>query len=255
MNSNLENASRSPDGVLELEDYLERFQNYQPWINFFTVVSALCIFFATHWVLSAINRSIAHLDGNPEIYLLPQPAMWWGCAGVLGFIFGFELTLQVWTAFHDSAVVNLYNSWIAEQPKSYKSRNVYVDTWKLFRRLALFIALPVALFTVLNLPSHASIGPQEIHECGYAFSGCETLAYSTARRMTAIRGFRTRNGDLTARAGVVVDFEDGRRWSSANWGDFKSSVDPALIDLLLRKTNLPIENADTEKDIPPQVSK
>jgi hypothetical protein len=73
--------------------------------------------------------------------------------------------------------------------------------------------------------------------------------------MTAIRGFRTTNGELKRRAGILIDFSDGRRWSSAEWGDFKSSIDPALVELLLRKTNLPIGNADTEQDIPPLAAK
>ena len=48
-----------------------------------------------------------------------------------------------------------------------------------------------------------------------------------------------------------LDFEDGRRWSSAKIGDFKPTVDPALADFLVKKTRLPLNHAETEADIQP----
>jgi len=67
--------------------------------------------------------------------------------------------------------------------------------------------------------------------------------------MTQIDGYRDRNGNLDQRAGIVVEFKDGHRWSSAEWGDFRKSVDPALIELLKAKTGLQLEYATTEADI------
>lgn len=68
--------------------------------------------------------------------------------------------------------------------------------------------------------------------------------------MTEIEGFRDRDGKLNRRAGIVVDFADGRRWSSAGTGDFHDGVDPALVAFLRKRIRLPLEQAQTEVDIP-----
>jgi len=116
--------------------------------------------------------------------------------------------------------------------------------------MALVIALPIGIFTVLALPMHTALRHQDIRACGYAWAGCSTFEYSQAVRMTVIEGFRDRDGKLQARAGIVLDFADGRRWSSADLGDFRKSVDPALSTYLIERTGLPLEQAETEMDIP-----
>jgi hypothetical protein len=68
--------------------------------------------------------------------------------------------------------------------------------------------------------------------------------------MTLIEGFRDRDGKLHARAGIILDFADERRWSSADSGDFNKSVDPGLSTYLIEHTGLPLEQAETEMDIP-----
>jgi hypothetical protein len=47
--------------------------------------------------------------------------------------------------------------------------------------------------------------------------------------MTVIDGFRQRDGKLVKRAGIVLDFADGRRWSSAAISNFEPNVDPELL--------------------------
>ena len=69
--------------------------------------------------------------------------------------------------------------------------------------------------------------------------------------MTIIEGFRTRDGKLTRRAGIVIDFADGRRWSSADVGDFSERVESTLEELLENKTRLGYNYSQTEADIPP----
>jgi len=49
---------------------------------------------------------------------------------------------------------------------------------------------------------------------------------------------------------ILIDFTDGRRWSSADIGDFRASVDPALAIFLEQKTQLPLDHAQREVDIP-----
>jgi hypothetical protein len=67
-----------------------------------------------------------------------------------------------------------------------------------------------------------------------------------------IDGFRTRDGRLTRRAGCVLYFADGSKWSSAETGDFRKSVDPQLLLFLERKTGLRAIHAATEEELRPE---
>jgi hypothetical protein len=98
------------------------------------------------------------------------------------------------------------------------------DSTKILRWLSILIVLPIAALTILALPMHVILGQAEIRDCGYAFRPCQVYRYSDARRMTIIDGFRDRNSRLTRRAGIVIDFSDGRRWSSADIGEFNARV-------------------------------
>jgi hypothetical protein len=97
---------------------------------------------------------------------------------------------------------------------------------------------------------HAALRRQDIRVCGYGWSKCRTFEYSKAVQMTQIKGFRDRDGKLQPPAGIVLDFSDGRRWSSADMGDFRNSVDPALSAFLIERTRLPLKQAESEMDIP-----
>ncbi|MGA8743876.1 MAG: hypothetical protein WB561_21970 [Terracidiphilus sp.] len=125
-----------------------------------------------------------------------------------------------------------------------------MDSRKILRWLTILVALPILVFTALALNMHATITRQEIRDCGYAFRPCTVYSIADLLRITQIEGFRTTDGKLTRRAGIVFDFADGRRWSSADWGDFKKSLDPAFSEYVTRITHLPLGAATTEQDIP-----
>jgi hypothetical protein len=116
--------------------------------------------------------------------------------------------------------------------------------------MTLLIALPIGVFTVLALPVHAALRQQDVRDCGYAWAACKTFEYSKVVRMTQIEGFRDRNGKLHHRAGIVLDLADGRRWSSADIGDFTKNVDPAISAYLIAHIPLPLDHAEKEMDIP-----
>lgn len=97
---------------------------------------------------------------------------------------------------------------------------------------------------------HAAITPESVTDCGYAFKTCQTYPLSNALRVTAVEGFRAKDGKLTPRAGLVVDFKGGGRWSSADWGNFRPKIDSELEEMLTQATGLPIGTAATEHDIP-----
>src|SRR6185312_12234598 len=189
-------------------------------------------------------------DGPAIFRQLPQSAIWWFFPGFGALALSYEITLQLWSLFGEREDAHLYSEWsnrkIAEQWGKYKS----IDFRKALRWLSIAIVLPIGVLTILELNAHVSIEEGAIRDCGYAFAPCKVYPYAAARRITVIAGFRGRDGELTERAGVVLDFADGRRWSSADMGDFHKRVDSDLVNFLGKKTGLPINYAETAAEIP-----
>jgi hypothetical protein len=189
------------------------------------------------------NRLLASFDGPANYWIWPQSAIWWFFPGFGAVTLSWEFVLQVWARFGNRDEANLYSYW--------SNQKLGFDATKLLRWMAILIALPVGIFTVLALPIHTALRQSGIKDCGYAFAPCNLCRYADVRRITAIEGYRDRDGKLNRRAGIVVDFSDGRRWSSANESDLSKSVDPDFAMVLASKTNLPCNYPQTEADIPP----
>jgi hypothetical protein len=220
-----------------------RFQHTK-WVVGVSMISVAAVFvWTTHHVLVSLNRYLAASDGPAMLFQLwPQTAIWWFFPGFGALALCWEITLQLWSAFGPADIARSYRLW--------SDGRAGFDCTRILRWMALVIAAPIGVFTVLALPMHATLRHQDIRVCRYAWAECKTFEYSKAVRMTLIEGFRDRDGKLHPRAGIVLDFVDGRRWSSADIGDFRKSVDPALSAYLIERTGLPLGQVETEMDIP-----
>jgi hypothetical protein len=197
---------------------------------------------STYALLAWLSRLIATMEGPAEIWLWPQSAIWWFFPLFGAITLSWEIVLQLWSTFGNREAAYAYNyGW---------AQTAGFDSTRMLRWMGVFIALPIGIVTILALPMHVALGKDEIRDCGYAFSGCEVYGYVDARRMTAIEGSRNRYGMLVRRAGIVINFSDGQRWSSGDIGDFRDSIDPQLAEFLESKTHLPLNQAVTEADIP-----
>lgn len=219
------------------------------------VVVGIFIAWTTHAGLVWLNRYLAERESPDTLrLLLPQSAIWWFFPGFAALAFAYELTLQLWSIFGSRENADRYSDW-SNLKTARTSSWGRIDYRKSLRWMFLLVAAPIGVFTVLALPMHASLGPESIHDCGYALSSCKIYPYTSARRMTVIQGFRGRDGSFTSRAGVVVDFDGNRRWSSAGIGNFRHNVDSSIVQTLQAKTHLSIQSAETEADILPLNSK
>ena len=228
---------------LQLSALDARFQQTRWVIGISMTAVAVLFAWTTHCLLVSLNRYLASSDGaETSLRLWPQTAIWWFFPGFGALALCWEITLQMWSAFDRGDSARLYRLW--------SDGRAGMDCTRILRWMALVIAAPIGVFTVLALLMHASLRPHDIRVCGYAWAKCETFDYSRAVKMTQIEGFRDRAGKLNRRAGIVVDFDDGRRWSSADTGDFHDSVDPTLLAILTERVRLPLEQAQTEVDIP-----
>jgi hypothetical protein len=238
-------------GSLDAPELDDRFLPLKRRVIGAMIAVAVLFALGSWFALVSINKALASLDGPTLIRLLPEPAIWCFFPGFGALVLSWEITLQIWALFSSREKVNLFSDWTNQSTRFWGGRGQYagIDSRKVLRLMSLLIALPIGVFTILALNMHATIGPDVIRDCGYAFKPCKVYPLADARRITAIQGYRMKDGNLTPRAGLVVDFKDGRRWSSADWGDFKKTVDPTLTDLLTRKTGLALQTSTTEEDI------
>ena len=214
-----------------------------PWFPWLAMVAFGILFALTsYFALFKLNRYVASSDGSPQFILLPQSAIWWFLPLFGALVLPWDVTLELWALAGHRLEARLY--------REEASRKVDYDPNKMMHLLAI-LAAPIALASILALSMHVSLGEAEIHDCGYAFASCKVYLYSAARRMTIINGYRARDGKLDPQAGIVIDFADGRRWSSAETGGFRKTVDPALQNFLAKKIQLPFQHAETAADIPP----
>jgi hypothetical protein len=217
-----------------------RFDGTQWLVGLGTTVVGVAFFLLTHLGLVAANRGLAEAEGPAHFMIPPQAAIWWFFPLFGALALSWEITLLIWSACGDRNEVRLYDAW--------SSRKAGFDSRRVLRLLALFVALPIGILTCLALPMHDTLHDAGIRSTGFAWRNRSVYRYSEARRLTTIEGFRT-DGKLTRRAGVVIDFADGRRWSSADRSDYNDPLDPQLVMFLQQKTGLPLEHAVTADEI------
>ena len=228
----------------------ERFRPVSWLFGIATLVVMIAFALVTWFALSSTNRMLAGFDSPRAIHLLPEPALWWFFPVLGGITCSCEITFQIFALFVGRETTDLFNAWMNNVSRGWiKSRYRGIDARCVLRWMTAGIALPSGIFVLLALPMHASVGPESIRDCGY-LKACRVYALSDATRITQIQGFRDKSGKLIDQAGLVLDFKDGRRWSSAAWGEWQDHVDPRLTDWLLKKTGLPLQYALTEVDIP-----
>jgi hypothetical protein len=233
---------KPPEGLDSVRNLDSRFDNTQWIIGISMVVVGVLFVMSTHSALVLLNRYFSTTDGPAEFRLWQQSAIWWFFPGFGALALSWEIVLQLWSDLGNREAARLYNYWSIQKSG--------FDAPKLLRWMAVLVALPIGVLTVLALPMHVALRQDDIRDCGYAFAPCKVYRYVDARRMTMIEGFRDREGKLTKRAGIVIDFNDDRRWSSADIGDFSPTVNPAFTEFLQKKTQLPLNYAQTEADIP-----
>jgi hypothetical protein len=228
--------------VYTIEELSARFAFTQWLVGAGVVVIGSVIVWGAHTLLVSLNQLFISLEGPSDFVLSPQTAIWWFLPGFAAITLAWEATLGTWSLMGNRNEVALYDYWTTAKAG--------FDSTRVLRIMAVAVVLPIAILTALALPEHAVLQKEEIRARGYGFSGARTYRYADARRITVIDGFRQRDGKLVKRAGVVLDFADGRRWSSAAISNFEPNVDPELLRYIQSKTGLEPQYVEAESDIP-----
>jgi hypothetical protein len=134
----------------------------------------------------------------------------------------------LWSLFGDRNRIGRFIDWTHQRGG--------FDSTRALRWMALLLALPIGVATLLAIPIHSSLCDDNIVVGHYAQLAPQCLTYSRARRVALVDGLRDRSGKFAARAEIIVDFDDGSRWRSADNRDFTPEVDSGLAEFLQRKT-------------------
>jgi hypothetical protein len=127
-----------------------------------------------------------------------------------------------------------------------------MDGTRSLRWLGLVLVLPAAILTIPAVFMHSVLATDELRYRGYGALSPQIHRYSDVRRLVVVDGYRERGGKFDPHAEILLYFQDGGKWSSADNRDFVKTVDPALLEFLQAKTRLAIEHFKTEKDISPK---
>jgi|HubBroStandDraft_5_1064220.scaffolds.fasta_scaffold02202_2 hypothetical protein len=225
----------------------EDFSKTQWMIVISLIVFGFAFAFIVHTLLVAANRHFADADGPFAFRFLPSAVIWWFFPGFGALSLSWEITLFLWSIFEDQGKIARYVAWTDEQTG--------FDSTRALRWMALTIAMPIGIATILAIPLHSTLRENDIVVGHYATLARQHLPYSQAHRLVLVDGFRNRSGKFAPRAGMIVDFADGSRWRSSDNGDFKSEVDPELVAFLQRKTGLSVEHVETEADVAEQTQR
>jgi hypothetical protein len=227
------------------EELDARFSSTQWIVGASVVFVGVILALGMHAALVSLNHLFGATD-SAQMWLWPQSAIWWFFPGFAALILSWEIVLRIWALLGNPKDPHDYAYWT--------SLKAGFDSTRALRWMAVLFLLPIGALTFLELPVHVAFDQDEIRDCGYAFGACKHYRYADARRMTVVDGFRDRDSKLISRAGMVIDFSDGRRWSSANTGDFKAQADPSAKAFLESRTHLQCGHAQTEEEIPPLAS-
>ena len=189
-----------------LEELNARFKGRQWLFGGGMLMTGIGIALALHFLLLGLNRLGAVLEGPFERVIWPQAAIWWILPVFAGLVLAWETTLGVWSLFGDRKEAARYAYWTMA--------TAGFDGVRVLRLMIVIIGIPGLVLTLLAVPEHDLLRQKDILARRYGFAKANVYQYSHARRMTVIDGFRQRDGKLVKRAGVVLDFGDGRRWSS-----------------------------------------
>jgi hypothetical protein len=211
-------------------------------VNLSMVLVCVLLALATHAALVAGNRFFATRSEQIELILYPSRAIWWFFPGFAALCLSWEILLRLWILFAPEQA-NAYRRFSAERSG--------FDSTRVLRWLAVLIVLPIGLLTLLALPIHTTLTRTGIDQGHFASLTREFLPFAAAQDLTLFDGYTLRNGSFQPRAGLLIRFNDGRSWNSADVGNAKATVDPRLLGILTRDTGLPLRHVHIQPQTAP----
>ena len=195
-------------------------------------------FFALRWA----NHEWAQIDGPAILRVYGTSFIWCFFPGFAALAIPWPITI--------SLLRRLGRTDEADSISTESNRSGGIDSFRVMKWFCIGLVGPIAGFTILAIPIHMSITDSAVFVGHYAEWRSERFDLNQARRATLVDGVRYRDGSLHLQKNLYLDFADGRRLDANTAGDGGTSVPSAVVQLLLEKTRLPMQHAQTKEDIP-----
>lgn len=199
-------------------------------------------FASLFFVLRGANHWWASLDG-PSILTQYAPVVYW-C-----FFPGFAALAAPWPL--TVSYLRRVGRWEeADSIRDAADSQLGMNTFQIMKWLSIGLVAPIGVFTVLAIPIHLSISGSEVRVGHYASLHSENFDLHQARQLTVVDGYRLKDGTLHSAKDVIIDFANGSRLRGNQVGDGGTSVRDDVMQLLIARTGLSPEHAETAEDIP-----
>ena len=195
-----------------------------------TIAMGIAIAVGGYFGLLATNHFLAKADGPALAQAFPVAVLWCFLPGfaALAVPWPFTIVLLRRSTYHDEA------AYVEDEANSKSG----FDCFRIMVGMNIFLVLPIAVFTFLALPERLTLTDHEVRWTHYASVTPEVFSYADIVRLTAVEGYRLRDGTFKTRKNLLMDLKDGRRLSANAVGDGGSEPSAKLIDVLLTKTGL-----------------
>ena len=200
------------------------------------VLTGLVFALGSFFLCKLLNRQIALAQGPPQ-FLLPADSFFWGFLSLFGALtLLWELTYRLWCLFDADAA----NAYVA-----YSDDKTGFGVTRVLRWMTVLVTFPIAIFTVLCLPIHASFYQDGFWLGRFSQFRPEFHAYKSVRTFRLIDGETIRDGSFSARPRVVLTFQDGTVWDSFRTREDRPA-NPQLIAYLTSKLGRAPEHMKTD---------
>jgi len=189
-----------------------------------------------------MNQWFARAEGPSTFQLYPSGAIWCFFPGFGAITIGWLITELLLPRFLGQDTAHLYMFWT--------NARAGMNSGKIFRWGTSLIAVPIGVLTVFAVPVHTTFHASEMRVWTYASMRSATYRYDQIRAITTTDGFRNRFGKFVSDPYILIDFDDGTRWSSgANLRDPDRIINVDLRMFLEAKSKLQSRHVPIERDL------
>lgn len=209
--------------------------------NALTIVIGVILFLAVVNGARFVNSVWATSHGPSAFLLTPTNWWWYIYGGFAGLCLGCPLATMSLRKVMDR------KSW--EILLAQQNQKAGFDCNKAMRWLAYLVLVP---YTALFLPSlgcHARFSTNEIGIQGYLDWKEARYAYSDVTRLALIDGWLNRSGEFKSDPRLLIDFRDGKRWTTRDGFRDPEPVRRDLLDYLIAHIEVGLTHVRTEQSL------
>ncbi len=130
----------------------------------------------------------------------------------------------------------------------YNNMRAGFDTWKMVRRLAVAIVIPVLLLALLGLDTYMKVTESDMAVNGFWSFQERRYPFSAVKAVKSASHFRALNGKAVARPHYVFEFSDGTKWTTRDWlREVDPENDGKLAAFIANKTGRKIQTVEMDE--------